>query len=329
MEAKKVFSSEVIAKFKNKFGYDVDEISEYVDMTSDELIPLLIDASTFLDKVFIDTEVKNKKLIKLVDATLGLTLVEDCDPNQTGGIAFAEVTLETAKLGDEMLFCNQDLIGTWAQLLLRSGARAELEELPAREQVIAMWTLLLAKNVEDLIILGDKDNVSPLLNPIDGLIKLWGADPNIVQVPATTISASTAYAEFLKVQRAIPSVVFDNNVNVEIICSRVDFNHLVDNLMDDNNFHYTANITGAGNNQSLVLPGTGTTVRIQRQLTTGQIYAVPYDYVVVGTDATSDLTSIEVDYMVEARRLRVTSLLYLGVNYARSEYFVKYGVNPS
>jgi hypothetical protein len=329
MEAKKVFSSEVIAKFKNKFGYDVDEISEYVDMTSDELIPLLIDASTFLDKVFIDTEVKNKKLIKLVDATLGLTLVEDCDPNQTGGIAFAEVTLETAKLGDEMLFCNQDLIGTWAQLLLRSGARAELEELPAREQVIAMWTLLLAKNVEDLIILGDKANPSPLLSPIDGLIKLWGADPNIVQVPSTTISASTAYAEFLKVQRAIPSVVFDNNVNVEIICSRVDFNHLVDNLMDDNNFHYTANITGSGNNQSLVLPGTGTTVRIQRQLTTGQIYAVPYDYVVVGTDATSDLTSIEVDYMVEARRLRVTSLLYLGVNYARSEYFVKYGVNPS
>jgi hypothetical protein len=329
MEAKKVFTSEVIAKFKKKFGYDVDEISEYVDMTSDELIPLLIDASTFLDKVFIDTEVKNKKLIKLVDATLGLTLVEDCDPNQTGGIAFAEVTLETAKLGDEMLFCNQDLIGTWAQLLLRSGARAELEELPAREQVMMMWTLLLAKNVEDLIILGDKDNVSPLLNPIDGLIKLWGADPNIVQVPSTTISASTAYAEFLKVQRAIPTVVFDNNVNVEIICSRVDFNHLVDNLMNDNNFHYTANITGSGNNQSLVLPGTGTTVRIQRQLTTGQIYAVPYDYVVVGTDATSDLTSIEVDYMVEARRLRVTSLLYLGVNYARSEYFVKYGVNPS
>jgi hypothetical protein len=329
MEAKKVFSPEVITSFKKKFGYDVDEISEYVDMTSDELIPLLIDASTFLDKVFIDTEVKNKKLIKLVDATLGLTLVEDCDPNSTGGISFAEVTLETAKLGDEMLFCNQDLVGTWAQLLLRSGAKAELEELPAREQVMMMWTLLLAKNVEDLIILGDTSNVSPLLNPIDGLIKLWGADPNIIQVPAVSITNSTAYDEFLKVQRAIPSVVFDNNVNVEIICSRVDFNKLVDNLMNDNNYHYTATITGQGNNQSLVLPGTGTTVRVQRQLTTGQIYAVPYDYVVVGTDATADLSAIEVDYMVEARRLRVTSLLYLGVNYARSEYFVKYGVNPS
>ena len=159
----------------------------------------------------------------------------------------------------------------------------------------------------------------------NGLIKKWKNDPLIPSFPnAGAVSASNAFAIFKGVSRAVATEVRDNGLAGEIICSQVDFNHLVDNLLTDNNYHYTAERMGEGNSQTMMLPGTSDIVRVVPQLSTGEIYFVPYSYVMVSTNLEGDLQGVFADYLIKERTLRLSAIMDIGVNYARPQYFAKY-----
>jgi len=313
---------------KEKFGYDVADASTYVNMESTELIPQLIESSDFLSKVTIDQEcTKNTtKKIKIFDVTMDIEALSACDVSDSGGaIDFSEVNLTPALVGSNDFYCNDDLNAKWTALLLAKGAKNGLEELPASQQVTAVYAMLLKKRVEDKIWLADTDAVSPTLNMFDGLLKQFKNDPNIPAYgDGTAVSASNALSIFKGVARTVSSKVYDNDIAFDIRCSQVDFEFLIDNILNDNNYSYTAQVEGEGNGRSINIPGTSVRAVIQRQLSTGEIYAVPYQYVAVGTDASSDLDAIDSHFSEETLKLRISTRMFLDVAYARPEYFAKY-----
>ena len=315
-------------KIKETFGYDVADASTYVNMESTELIPQLVESSTFLSKVTVDQEcTKNTtKKIKIFDVTMDIEALTACDVSDSGGaIDFSEVNLTPSLVGSNDFYCNDDLNAKWTALLLAKGAKAGLEELPASQQVTAVYAMLLKKKVEDKIWLADTDAVSPTLNMFDGLLKQFKNDPNIPAFANVgAVSASNALSIFKGVARTVSSKVYDNDITFDILCSQTDFEFLIDNLLNDNNYSYTAEVQGEGNDRSIAIPGTSARAVIQRQLSTGEIYAVPYQYVAVGTDASTDLDAISVDFLQEQLKLRVSTRMFLDVAYARPEYFAKY-----
>ena len=263
--------------------------------------------------------------MKLFDVDPELQEMTNCGFGDAGTVDFTQVELTSKRVGIELFLCNNSLNNTWAQLLLRSGAKDSLESLPIEQQMLALTRLKLEKKVQDLIFKGDTGSGNSELAMFNGLIKKWKNDPLIPAFANVgAVSASNAWTIFKGVSRTVATEVRDNGLAGEIICSQVDFNHLVDNLLNLNNYNFTADRQGEGNSQTMTLPGTGDIVRVVPQLSTGEIYFVPYSYVMVSTNLEGDLKGVFADYLIKERTLRLSAIMDIGVNYARPQYFAKY-----
>ena len=315
-----MFTNKTKREFKRKFGYDVADVAEYIDMSSEEIASQLVVASTFLDRVTTETDVKGIKLIKVLKGSIALREMAGCVMPEGGSLDFSAVEVRVKLVGFAHRFCNQDLLSGWTQLLLRSGASEMLKELPIEQQASALFLALLKKGVEDLIFLGDTASPSDALNPIDGLIKKWNADVNVASVGMTLpMTASNAYDNFKLMARSFADEVMESDLDYGIIASATDYNHLVDNLIANNNYHYTAEETERG----LKIPGTEVFVSKRRQLSTGQVYGVVYPYITFGTDAESDMSNIKIKEMNDTEEIKVSAYTFAGINYAFPEYFLK------
>jgi hypothetical protein len=313
--------------FKEKFSYTAVDLADNININSAEVIPALVENNDFLSRVVIQDGVPADStfIVKLFDVDPELQEMTNCGFDDAGTVAFTQVELTSKRVGIELFLCNNSLNNTWAQLLLRSGAKDALESLPIEQQMLALTRLKLEKKVQDLIFKGDTGSGNSELAMFNGLIKKWKNDPLIPAFPdAGVVDATNAFSIFKGVSRTVATEVRDNGLAGEIICSQVDFNHLVDNLLTDNNYHYTAERMGEGNSQTMMLPGTSDTVRVVPQLSTGEIYFVPYSYVMVSTNLEGDLQGVFADYLIKERTLRLSAIMDIGVNYARPQYFAKY-----
>jgi len=313
--------------FKEKFSYTAVDLADNININSAEVIPALVENNDFLSRVVIQDGVPADStfIVKLFDVDPELQEMSNCGFDDAGTVAFTQVELTSKRVGIELFLCNNSLNNTWAQLLLRSGAKDSLESLPIEQQMLALTRLKLEKKVQDLIFKGDTGSGNSELAMFNGLIKKWKNDPLIPAFPdAGAVDSTNAFSIFKGVSRTVATEVRDNGLAGEIICSQVDFNHLVDNLLTDNNYHYTAERMGEGNSQTMMLPGTSDTVRVVPQLSTGEIYFVPYSYVMVSTNLEGDLQGVFADYLIKERTLRLSAIMDIGVNYARPQYFAKY-----
>lgn len=313
--------------FKQKFGYVATDLAENINNESTDVIAALVENNDFLSRVVIEDGIPadSSKIVKLFDVDPELQEMTGCSLSDAGTISFTQVVLTAKRVAIQFGLCNATLNNTWAQMLLRSGAKNSLMGLPIQEQMLGLTKVYLEKKIQDLIFLGDVNSINTELTMFDGLVKKWKNDPLI---PAATnvgaVSAANAYAIFKSVSRKVAPEVRDNALDGEIICSQVDFNFLIDNYVSMNNFNVFAEKQGEGNGQTIELKGTSDIVRVVPQLSTGEIYFVPYSYVMVSTNEEGDLQGIEADYLVKERTLRLSGIMDVGVNYARPEYFAKY-----
>lgn len=313
--------------FKEKFSYTAVDLADNININSAEVIPALVENNDFLSRVVIQDGVPadSTYIVKLFDVDPELQEMTNCGFGDAGTVDFTQVELTSKRVGIELFLCNNSLNNTWAQLLLRSGAKDSLESLPIEQQMLALTRLKLEKKVQDLIFKGDTGSGNSELAMFNGLIKKWKNDPLIPAFANVgAVSVSNAWTIFKGVSRTVATEVRDNGLAGEIICSQVDFNHLVDNLLNLNNYNFTADRQGEGNSQTMTLPGTGDIVRVVPQLSTGEIYFVPYSYVMVSTNLEGDLQGVFADYLIKERTLRLSAIMDIGVNYARPQYFAKY-----
>ena len=327
---KNIFGTQEVSKFVRNFGYDVADISEYVKMDAPEIISELVEASTLLDKITFKQDIKNKGLVKVMRGDIPLGAWSGCTISDSGTLDFQEVEIETKKLGFSIGFCSEDLVDKWTSLMLNSGAKNELKSLPVESQVKALFLALLKNRIEMIMINGDTASPDANLLHFDGIAKiitasaLVGGPDDAVTVAGVPLTTSNAYTEFKKVARAFPIAVQESNMTLGIWCNATDFDKLVDNLEADNNFHYTAQVDGEGGARTLILPSTGMKVEIKKGLTSNEIYGVVYELIAGGTDSESDMATIDIEYLTEARKVRTDAAMYIGVNLVEVKNFVKY-----
>ena len=313
-------------RIKEKFDYDVTALPAYVDAQSADIYADLLYSSGFTAKINVLENVKGSQTIKLLNSDLALQSGDACSTTESGTIVFDGKDISTKRLMVNTSLCNDTLEDTWAQLLLSIGANRQDRDLPLEDVLTAYIVKQTKKKNQDLIFLGDTASANADLAHYDGLVKLWDADANVVNVTTleTAITSANGFDLAKKVYDAIPSVLFDNGASVEIITGRAEANAILSQIYNDKDYASTIAVTEEGSEMSFVLPTTNIVVRTYPQLNgLGKMYAVPYSYVFFGTDLESDLDGLTVKYLEESEKIRVRNLFRSGVQYVYSEYFVK------
>jgi hypothetical protein len=313
------------ALVKERFDYDVEALAPYTDAQSTQMLTDLVYASGLTSRISVMEGVKGSEEIKVLTSDPALQAAASCGWTPSGGVILTNETLATKRVKIQEDYCNEDLNGTWAQLMNAAGANAQDTEAPFADIMAAYYIKKAAKKNQDLMLNGDTGSLNPDLAHYDGYVKLWDNDGDLVDANSleTSITSANALDIALTVYEAIPSVLFDNDVTVEIICGRETFRKIIAQNFADNKFNFPIT-EEAGSEPSFILPTTNVRVRAYSQLNgTEKMYAVPYNYMFFGTDLSSDYEGFEFKYDDTDEKLRFGVKWRSGVNYVFPEYFVK------
>lgn len=310
---------------KDKFDYDVTGLASYTDEQSQEMLTDLIYRSGLIQRLSVMEGVKGSEKIKLLESDPALQGASACGWTASGGIVLTDVTLSTERVKIQEEYCNEDLNGTWAQLMQAAGANRQDTEAVFEDVMTAYYIAKAARLNQNLMFNGDTASLDPNLAHYDGFVKLWDADGSLGNVTTlqTAITTSNAFAIAMELYNGIDPVLFDNEDSIEIICGRETYRKIIENVYNDNNFHHTLN-EEAGAEPSFILPTTNIRVRAYSQLNgTEKMYAVPYQFMFFGTDLAGDFEGFEFKYNDTDEKLRFGVKWRTGVNYVFPEYFTR------
>ena len=311
---------------KDKFDWDVSGLPAYTDEQSAEIISDLINSSEFLSRISVQEGNKGSEEIKLLSSSPTVQAATTCGWAATGGVVLTDVALSTKRLKIQEEYCNEDLNGTWAQLMNAAGANVQDTVMPMEDVMVAYYIKKTQERIQDLVFNGDTASVDPNLVHFDGLRKLWIADGDLVTatVAFPTIHSGNAFDALKAVSNAIPRVLKSNRVVTEILCGYETAQDCLDQIYNDKDFAANIEFSDENGELTFLLPTTTTRVRSQRQLDgTDEVYAVPYQYVFYGTDLDGDENGYTAKYNDYDEKLHFSVKWRSGINYVFPEYFVK------
>jgi hypothetical protein len=319
---------------KNKFGYDVTDLTAYTDEQQQELVTKQVTEARTLELINIATGIKGTQDIHLFDDSVIYQDASDCGTmTPEGDSVFGKMPITVKEIGYEKAFCNKQLRGFWTQLGLRPGTMAEDEQLPF-EQAITNYILQLhSLELDKLVWKGDTDLSTGNLQFINGFKTIFDASSDVIEANVngvTGITTSNAYdvfyQTFLKASDDMGGVAEDPMFT--IFTDRGNFNKLVKNMVDKNYYHYNPDNLKSPN--SIELVGTGITVEVAPGLVgTGGIYGGKRSALTFGTDLSSDTSQFKLWYSEDDDKLKMRSKFSAGVATPYYNEIVKFTLDGS
>jgi len=311
---------------QHNFDWDVSELDAYVDEQSQEIYPELVKKSPTVSLITTMENVKGKEKIKLISTEANLQAASSCGFNADGGVILTDKTIEVERIKIEEDYCNEDLNETWGQIVLAAGAQNQDEEIPGffANVMMALYVKKAAARTETLIWKGDTDSVNTNLLYIDGFVKLFSADTDMIEANDTGIASITDANAMTILQRGcdkVPTEVLDEG-NVIAVGGRETYNKALNELYDDNKYHYKLD---EDEGRSFLIP----TKRIRFHHVEGldgtdRIYFIPTNLTFFGTDLSGDIDNIRMWYSQDDDKIKISLKWRVGVQYVYSQYFVKF-----
>jgi hypothetical protein len=313
---------------KARFAWDVTALDPYTDAQSTQFIEDLIDSSLFLSRVARMENNKGSEFIKLLESDPAVQSAAACGWTPQDGVIFTDETLNTVRLKIQEEYCNEDLNGTWAQLLNAAGANRQDQSMVMEQVIKAYYMKKTQKKIQDLVINGDTASANPDLVHFNGVRKQLINSTTVVIADVTslaTITSANAFDALIIVEEAIPDVVRDSGVAHEIVVDRAIARACLTQIYNDKDYAAeVASRTDEAGELSFILPTTNTVVRSYPQLNgTGEAYVWVYDYIVYGTDLDGDENGFEMKYNDTDEKLRVGTKWRSGVKVILQDMFVK------
>jgi hypothetical protein len=291
-------------------AFNVSGLSAYVQENRDNILRKVILEGDTISKMAKQLGVKTKERLHYFNLDPVIQDGKGCGFSAQGATNITEKDIETAifKINDE--WCNDDLLGKYAEYLVRFGADANAEQL-AFEQLIADELVKnINKEMEKRVWQGKKAN-----DLIDGLLTQAAADANTVKV---TLSGNSLYEKVKAVIMAIPEEILDDAV---VFVSPANFRGLVFELLEKNNFHIAPEEIEKG---EFYFPGTTIAVHKTIGLTgvDDKIYASTWGNMVYATDMMDDKEELRFWFSDDADLHRVKVKWNAGVATYFSDYVV-------
>ncbi len=312
---------------ENKFKFKIDKTgATTIDITQDKIedvIYSVFDNSEYLDLVRIITNIKGKQPVPKIYLQVadGVdNMLVDVDPQKSCGfvdttnLVLTDVPISVTKKRMGMELCLDELVNTTLEVHISSGARNE--SLDIEDALLAYFTQVLRKNIQEYAFAGSDGLLTKILSPQVG--QVGGHAP--------TISATDPLGILLALYENLPSgwqtsneanpVIFINSVMMTAIRGQI--------------FSSTAPITSSIEivNNRFNLPLTNAVVVATPYLPIigGKMRAVAgiSNYLFLATDLESDFDNVRVWYSNDNETIRFSAQVYLGTAVADIGSFVKY-----
>lgn len=299
------------AQLKSKFGWDVSDLTEYVNEESQDLLRKKVLTGTTLDLIAIQEGVKHKEKVKLFDVDVTWASGDTCGFTASGDAKFTDREIEVANIKLEKKFCNLDLLDKWTQKALAAGAIAELEDFPY-EQIL--MDTMLEKNAFELeraVWNSDANTGTGNLQFFDGFEALFDDEQaNMITLNtggATTFTSTNAFDTIFAAYEAMSAddtgeaVLQDGAV---VMLTGTQYNMVIKNILDQNLFHFDP--ATAASEGSFLLPGTDLRmVRINGRTDSDKFYIANPANMIFGTDLRGDTDQVKMWYNEDAEEIRL------------------------
>lgn len=240
-------------------AYNLSELTAYVQDNRDVIIRnAVLGNGGIRNRMSIQTGIKTKEKLHPFEVSPIFQDGRGCGFTAQGEAKISERELETGIIKVNMEFCPDDLLGKYAEYLVKISATAD--ELPFEQYIIDGVVAAINEGIEKMMFLGDKASEDHVLKHIDGLVKILKAEEDVTDVAIA--AGQTAYQGILSVYMAMPEEVI--NKGAEILVSPAIFRAFMQDMVKANLFHYNPN---EGTVDSFILPGTDVVVRKEVGLT--------------------------------------------------------------
>lgn len=227
---------------------DTSALSAYVEEKSIPLINQVVLGGSIINDLTVQTGIKSKARIHYLNTDPTFQDGSHCGFNAAGTSALTEREIETGIIKVNMEFCNNELIGKYAEYLTRIAAGAE--DLGFERELIDSIIANIQKKLEKMIFQGDKDN-SDMFNGLIKVAKDAGVSEDVLS------KSDGAYANIKQVYMSLPEEAIDKGATIYV--SPATYREFTQELVAKNLFHYAGPIDAAPT--SIVFPGTDVKVK--------------------------------------------------------------------
>ena len=264
-------------------GFTNTSITGYVETNKDVLVKAVVlgtvagDTIPNLKKQF---GVKTKEKLNVLNVDPAIQDGENCGWTPSGSTSFSNREVETAQLKAQDGYCDRDLLGTFAEYLVKINAQKVPGDLPFEGYIMDEVVRGINEKMEKLVWQGSKTGG----DLIDGFLTQALGDDSASTITVTASSATSMYARAQAVIMAIPEDILDKAV---LFLSPANFRKLIFELVEKNLYHFAP---GADiEDKDVYFPGTE--VRIHKTIglkNNDNIYASLYENMVYGCDLEGD-----------------------------------------
>ena len=257
-------------------AYNVSALTAYVAENKDVLVRDIVlggEGGFTVEKLRKQLGVKTSERLHPMNVSTTLQEVSGCGFSAEGSTEISERLVETAqaKVNDE--WCEEDLLGKFAEYTV--DIQAGKEKLPFEAEIMGQVVRNINKEVERQIWVGDKNNG----DLIDGFVTIAQNADSASTITGQTESGATAYEAVKDTLALIPEEIRDEAV---LFVSPAVFREYIQDLVAANLYHYDP---ANGDWEEMFIPGSNVKVRKTFGLKgSNYIYASTYDNMVYAAD---------------------------------------------
>lgn len=296
-------------------AFNVSGLSAYVKENRDGILRKIILEGDTIARMRKQLGVKTKERLHYFELDPQFQDGTGCGFSAVGQTNITEKDIETAPFKVNDQWCNDDLLGKYAEYLVRYGADANAENLAFEELISDEMIKNINKKMEEMVWQGDTSDTGRT-DLIDGLLTQADADSAVTVVNFGT--GDTLYDKVKNVILAIPEEILDDAV---VFVSPANFRSLVFELLEMNNFHIAPEEIEKG---EFYFPGTTIAVHKTMGLTgvNDKIFASAWENLVYATDMMNDKEELRFWFSDDDDVHRVKVKWNAGVAYYFPDYIV-------
>ena len=317
---------------KLNFNYDLGGLANYTDQLSADIISEAVLTPITMKYVNVVPGIKGTQNVNLLSETLVVQTGTTCGWSNSGDTTFTVAPITVQALKTNTSLCLQELNSLWLGQYLSSGSYNE--NAPFEQSIIDLQTKQIKRYNEDLLW-----NATSGSSQFSGFIEIFQS-ANFVsnggveltgQTALCSVTGSTTQEKANNILAQVDNLINSLNRNVYdrddiiVYMSQSQFKCYMVALRNVNNFHFTEPTLGSvyevfhpqSNYKVVGCPGLNGS---------NLIVIGPMQYMLVGTDLTSDEDSYRAWWSQDFQEVRIMSSWKLGTNVAFQQFFVTNGL---
>ena len=292
-------------------AYDKSGLAAYVEQNRDKVIYQLVLGGTTIGKMVKQTGIKTSAKINHIGLDPIFQDGSECGFTPQGDVRLTQRQIDTGAIKVNMELCERDLLGTYAEYLVRVAATGET--MPFEEEIINLLGKKVEAKMEKAVWQGDTASSDETLARFDGLLKIANAESGVVKVSA---SAASAYEAIEAVYDKLPEELLDPEAKTAIFVSPDIFRKFTKELMEKNLYHHPS-VADGSNVAEIFFPGSDVKVVKANGLAgTKKILATYEGNLYYGCDLENAAEEVKVWFSNDDDKFKIKALWNAGVQIA-------------